>query len=207
MTIPFIDLQQQFRLLEPSIRARIDAVLAHGQYIMGPEVAELEELLAAFVGVKHCITVANGSDVLLIALMTIGVKTGDEVITTPFTFFATAEMIALLGATPVFVDIDPRTYNVDPSKIEAAVTERTKAILPVSLYGQCADFDEINRIAKKFGLPVIEDAAQSFGATYKGKRSCALSSIGCTSFFRRSHSAITGTEAHASPMTIGSRLA
>jgi len=183
VTIPFIDLQQQFRLLEPSIRARIDAVLAHGQYIMGPEVAELEESLAAFVGVKHCITVANGSDALLIALMAIGVRTGDEVITTPFTFFATAEMIALLGATPVFVDIDPRTYNIDPSKIEAAVTERTKAILPVSLYGQCADFDEINRIAKKFGLPVIEDAAQSFGATYKGKRSCALSLIGCTSFF------------------------
>jgi UDP-2-acetamido-2-deoxy-ribo-hexuluronate aminotransferase len=158
-------------------------VLDHGQYILGPEINELEKKLAAFVGVKHCITVGNGTDALLIAMMALGIGCGDEVITTPFTFIATGESIALLGAKPVFVDIDPRTYNIDPTKIEAAITKKTKAIMPVSLYGQCADFDVINAIAAKHNLPVIEDGAQSLGATYKGRQSCGLSTIGCTSFF------------------------
>jgi UDP-2-acetamido-2-deoxy-ribo-hexuluronate aminotransferase len=179
----FIDLKTQYQRLKPEIDRRIQAVLDHGAYIMGPEVAELEAQLAAYTGSKHCISVASGTDALLIAMMALGIKTGDEIITSPFTFIATGEMIALIGARPVFVDIDPRTYNMDPSKIEAAITPRTKAIMPVSLYGQCAEFDEINAIACRHGLPVIEDAAQSFGATYKGRKSCALSLIGCTSFF------------------------
>lgn len=184
MTIPFIDLKTQYQALKPSIDARIQTVLNHGQYIMGPEVAELEEKLAVFTGAKHCITVASGTEALLIALMALGVRPGDEVITTPFTFVATAEMIVLLGAVPVFVDIDPETCNIDASKIEAAITPKTKAIMPVSLYGQPADMDEINAIAARHGnIPVIEDAAQSFGAEYKGKKSCNLSTIGCTSFF------------------------
>lgn len=181
--IPFIDLRTQYRALEQNIKTRIDKVLEHGQYIMGPEVAELEERLAAYVGVKHCISASSGTDTLLIAMMGLGIGPGDEVITTPFTFIATGEMIALLGAKPVFVDIDSRTYNIDPTMIEAAITEKTRAIMPVSLYGQCADFDAINAIAEKHGLPVIEDGAQSFGATYKGRRSCGLSTIGSTSFF------------------------
>lgn len=183
MNIPFIDLKSQYQVLKPKIQLGIDTVLEHGQYIMGPEVYELEEKLADYIGVKHCIAVSSGTDSLLIAMMALGIKAGDEVITTPFTFIATGEMIALIGAIPVFVDIDPKTYNIDPAKIEAAITPRTKAIMPVSLYGQCADFDEINKIASKYELPVIEDAAQSFGATYKGKRSCGLSTIGSTSFF------------------------
>lgn len=182
-TIPFIDLKSQYKVLEDNIKSRINKVLEHGQYIMGPEVAELENKLADYVGVKHCIGASSGTDTLMIAMMALGIGAGDEVITTPFTFIATGEMIALLGAKPVFVDIDPRTYNIDPAKIEAAITPKTKAIMPVSLYGQCADFDAINAIADKHGLPVIEDAAQSFGATYKGKKSCNLSTIGSTSFF------------------------
>lgn len=181
--IPFIDLRSQYAALEQNIRARIDGVLAHGQYIMGPEVAELEQKLASYVGVKHCIGVSSGTDSLMIAMMALGIGHGDEVITTPFTFVATGEMIALLGATPVFVDVDPKTYNIDPALIEAAITPRTKAIMPVSLYGQCADFDAINEIAARHNLPVIEDGAQSFGASYKGRRSCGLSTIGSTSFF------------------------
>ncbi|MBU5636088.1 DegT/DnrJ/EryC1/StrS family aminotransferase [Geomonas sp. Red69] len=167
----------------PELERRMREVLAHGQYIMGPEVAELEEKLAGYAGTRHCVTVASGTDALLVALMALGIGRGDEVITSPFTFIATGEMIALLGATPVFVDIDPATYNIDPARIEAAITPRTRAILPVSLYGQCADFDAINEIAAAHALPVIEDACQSFGATYRGRRSCSLSSIGCTSFF------------------------
>lgn len=181
--IDFIDLTTQQRELRPKIERNIHRVLHHGQYIMGPEVKQLEERLAEYVGVKHCISASSGTDTLMIAMMALGIQTGDEVITTPFTFIATGEMIALLGAIPVFVDIDPRTFNIDPAQIEAAITKRTKAIMPVSLYGQCADMDAINAIAGKYGLPVIEDAAQSFGATYKGKRSCALSTIGSTSFF------------------------
>src|SRR5690606_4821384 len=165
------------------IDAGIARVLAHGQYILGPEVAELEEKLAAYTGAKYCISVANGTDALQIALMALGVGPGDEVITPGFTYIATAEAAAVLGARPVYVDIDPRTYNLDPELLEAAITDRTRAIIPVSLYGQCAEFDAINRIADKHGIPVIEDAAQSFGATYKGRKSCNLSSIACTSFF------------------------
>lgn len=179
----FIDLKAQSKRIEENLISRFKQVLEHGAFIMGPEITELENLLAKFVGVKHAITVASGTDALLIALMTLDIKAGDEVITSPFSFFATAEVIALLGAKPVFVDIDPETYNIDAKLIEAAITPKTKAIIPVSLYGQCADFDEINAIANKHGLPVIEDAAQSFGATYKGRHSTALTTIACTSFF------------------------
>jgi UDP-2-acetamido-2-deoxy-ribo-hexuluronate aminotransferase len=179
----FIDLKCQYQRLKKDIDAGIQRVLDHGQYILGPEVAELEEKLAAYVGVKYCITVANGTDALQIAEMAIGIGPGDEVITPGFTYIATAETVALLGAKPVYVDIDQRTYNIDPALIEAAITPRTKAIIPVSLYGQCADFDAINAIAAKHGIPVIEDAAQSFGATYKGRKSCNLSTIACASFF------------------------
>jgi UDP-2-acetamido-2-deoxy-ribo-hexuluronate aminotransferase len=179
----FIDLKTQSNRIEEKVFARLKAILNHGAYIMGPEVTELEQALAKFVGVEHALAVSSGTDALLIALMALGVGSGDEVITTPFSFFATAEMIALLGAKPVFVDVDPDTYNIDVSGIEAKITAKTKAIMPVSLYGQCADFDEINSIAKKYNLPVIEDAAQSFGATYKGRQSCGLTTIGCTSFF------------------------
>jgi len=186
----FIDLraQQQQRLadgrsLRQVIDARIAAVLDHGQYILGPEAAELEQRLAAYVGVDHCVAVASGTDALLIALMALGVRAGDEVITTPFSFIATAETIALLGAVPVYVDIDPVTYNLDPGLLEAAINARTKAIIPVSLYGQPADFKSINAIAARLSIPVIEDGAQSFGATQHGRRSCGLSTIGTTSFF------------------------
>lgn len=181
--IPFIDLKTQYRALEDSIKERMHKVLEHGQYIMGPEVRELEQKLEAYTGAKHCITVASGTEALLISLMAMGIQPGDEVITTPFTFVATAEVIVLLGAKPVFVDIQPDTCNIDPTKIEAAITPRTKAIMPVSLYGQPADMDEINAIADSHKLIVIEDAAQSFGAEYKGRKSCNLSHIGCTSFF------------------------
>lgn len=179
----FIDLKAQYQRLKADIDAGIARVLAHGQYILGPEVAELEEKLAAYVGAKHCISVANGTDALQIAQMAFGIGPGDEVITPGFTYIATAETVAVLGAKPVYVDIDPRTYNLDPAKLEAAITPRTKAIIPVSLYGQCADFDAINAIAAKHGIPVIEDAAQSFGATYKGRKSCNLTTVACTSFF------------------------
>lgn len=179
----FIDLKTQYRELQSNIDQRIQNVLNHGQFIMGPEVYALEERLADFVGVKHCIAVANGTDALMIAMMALGIGPGDEVITSPFSFIATAEMILLLGAKPVFVDIDANTYNLDPSLLEAAVTSKTKLILPVNLFGQCADFDPINAIANRHGLAVIEDAAQSFGATYKGRLSGSLSTIGCTSFF------------------------
>lgn len=181
--IEFCDLKTQQDRIKDKIDAGIQRVLAHGQYILGPEVAELEEMLATFVGAKHCITCANGTDALQIAQMAVGVAYGDEVITPGFTYIATAETVAVLGARPVYVDIDPRTYNLDPTLLEAAITPRTKAIIPVSLYGQCADFDAINAIAAKHGLPVIEDAAQSFGASYKGRMSCNLSTIACTSFF------------------------
>jgi UDP-2-acetamido-2-deoxy-ribo-hexuluronate aminotransferase len=179
----FIDLKTQYRRIKPSVDARIARVLEHGQYILGPEVTELESVLARYVGTRHCIAASSGTDTLLIALMALGIGPGDEVITAPFTFFATGEMIALVGAKPVFVDVDPRTYNLDPALLEAAITPRTRAIMPVSLYGQCAEFDAINAIACRHGLPVVEDGAQSFGATYKGRRSCGLSFIGSTSFF------------------------
>jgi len=179
----FIDLAAQQARIKDKIDANIQKVLAHGKYILGPEVTELEEKLAAYTGAKYCITCGNGTDALQIAQMALDIGPGDEVITPGFTYIATAETVALLGAKPVYVDIDPRTYNLDPSKLEAAITPRTKAIIPVSLYGQCADFDAINAIAEKHGIPVIEDAAQSFGASYKGKKSCNLNAIACTSFF------------------------
>ncbi|HDZ38107.1 MAG TPA: DegT/DnrJ/EryC1/StrS family aminotransferase [Marinobacter sp.] len=179
----FIDLAAQQARIKDKIDANIQKVLAHGKYILGPEVTELEEKLAAYTGAKHCITCANGTDALQIAQMALGIGPGDEVITPGFTYIATAETVALLRAKPVYVDIDPRTYNLDPTKLEAAITPRTKAIIPVSLYGQCADFDAINAIAYKHGIPVIEDGAQSFGASYKGKKSCNLSTIATTSFF------------------------
>ena len=180
---PFVDLKTQYAALRERIDARMQAVLDHGQYIMGPEVHELEERLSDYTGARHAITCASGTEALLIALMALDIKPGDEVITTPFTFVATAEMIVLLGARPVFVDVEPDTCNIDASRIAAAITARTRAIMPVSLYGQPADMDEINALAAKHRLPVIEDAAQSFGAIYKGRKSCNLSTIGCTSFF------------------------
>lgn len=179
----FCDLKSQYQRLKADIDAGIQRVLDHGQYILGPEVAELEAKLTTYTGAKCCITVANGTDALQIAQMALGIGPGDEVITPGFTYIATAETVALLGAKPVYVDIDPRTYNLDPKLLEAAITPRTKAIVPVSLYGQCADMDAINTIAAKYGIPVIEDAAQSFGATYKGRKSCNLSTIACASFF------------------------
>jgi len=179
----FVDLKTQYRALRDPINARIQRVLDHGQYIMGPEVKELEAALAARTGAAHCVTVASGTEALLMSLMALGVGPGDEVITTSFTFIATGEVIVLLGAKPVFVDVEPDTCNIDVSRVEACITPRTKAIMPVSLYGQCGDMDELNAIAARHGLPVIEDAAQSFGATYKDRQSCHLSTLGCTSFF------------------------
>ena len=181
--IEFIDLKAQQARLKDKIEAGIQNVLTHGQYILGPEVAELEEKLAAYVGAKYCITCANGTDALQIAQMAFGIGPGDEVITPGFTYIATAETVAILGATPVYVDVNPNSYNLDVAQLEAAITRRTKAIIPVSLYGQCADFDVINTIAAKYNIPVIEDAAQSFGATYKGRKSCNLTTVACTSFF------------------------
>ena len=179
----FIDLKSQYLNLKKEIDAGISRVLDHGQFILGPEVEELEEKLAAYTGAKYCISVANGTDALQIVQMALGIGPGDEVITPGFTYIATAETVALLGAKPVYVDVDPRTYNIDPALIEAAITPRTKAIIPVSLYGQCADFDVINQVAARHNMPVIEDAAQSFGALYRGRKSCNLSTVSCTSFF------------------------
>ena len=179
----FVDLQGQYEQLKEDVDRRIQKVLSHGQYICGPEVAELEKVLEDYTGADHCIGVSSGTDALLIALMSAGVGVNDEVITSPFTFFATAEVISRLGAIPVFVDIDEHTYNINPSLIEKAITKRTKVVMPVSLYGQCADMDKINEVASRHGLVVIEDGAQSFGAMYKGSKSCSLSTIGCTSFF------------------------
>ena len=205
----FTDLKAQYAALKTDIDARMQRVLDHGQYIMGPEVAEMEQALAARTGAPHCVAVASGTEALLIALMAIGLRPGDEVITTPFTFAATAEVIVLLGGKPVYVDIEPDTCNIDAALIEAKVTARTKAIMPVSLYGQVADMDAINAVAARHGLVVIEDAAQSFGATYRGaptplgtraapqgggpalgrpgggpaRHSCNVSTIAATSFF------------------------
>lgn len=179
----FVDLKSQFNIIERNINEAINNVLQHGKYIMGPEVIELENRLANYVGVSNCISTSSGTDTLIIALLALGIGQGDEVITTPFTFIATAEAIALVGAKPVFVDIDPYTYNLNSALIPSVITQKTRAIIPVSLYGQCCDMDEISEIANKHNLYIIEDAAQSFGATYKGRKSCGLSLIGSTSFF------------------------
>lgn len=179
----FIDLKTPYAALKPQIDAAIQRVLDHGQYILGPEVAQLEQALAERAGVPHCITVASGTEALLIALMALGIGPGDEVITTPFSFAATAEVIVLAGATPVFVDVEPDTGLIDASRVAAAVTPRTRALMPVSLYGQVADMAALQAIADRHGLAVIEDAAQSFGARYRGRASCGLSTFGATSFF------------------------
>ena len=179
--IPFIDLKAQQDAIRPELDRRIAAVLEHGQYIMGPEVRELEERLEAYTGAKHCISVASGTEALLISMMALGIGRGDEVITTPFTFAATAETIVLLGATPIFVDVEPDTCNIDVSQVKAKITKNTKAVIPVSLYGQVGDMDELAEVAGD--IPVIEDAAQSFGANYKDRKSCNLSKLACTSFF------------------------
>ena len=179
----FIDIKSRHKLIGDKINARIQKVMDHGQFILGAEVLELEQKLSEYTGSIHCVTVSSGTDSLLIALMAIGVGAGDEVITVPYTWISTAEVIALLGAKPVFVDIRPDTWNMDEAQLESAITNKTKAIMPVSIYGQCPNMDAINAIAEKYNLPVIEDAAQSFGATYKGKKSCNLSTIGSTSFF------------------------
>ncbi|HNS99815.1 MAG TPA: DegT/DnrJ/EryC1/StrS family aminotransferase [Polyangiaceae bacterium] len=179
----FVDLKAQYQRVKAQIDTNIQKVLDHGQFILGPEVAELEEKLAVYTGARFCISVANGTDALQIAQMALDIGPGDEVITPAFTFIATAETVALLGAKPVFVDVDPCSYNLDPARLEEAITPRTKAIIAVSLYGQCADMDAINAIAARHGIPVIEDGAQSFGASYKGRKSGNLSTIACTSFF------------------------
>ncbi len=179
----FIDLKTQYRRYQAEIDARLRRVLEHGQYVLGPEVGELEAALAGYVGVRHAITVASGTDSLEIALRALGIGPGDEVITVPFTWISTAEVIALVGARPVFVDIEPATYNIAVDQVEAAITPQTRALLPVSLFGQMPDYDRLNAIAARHGLPVIEDGAQSFGATQRGRRSCGVTTIGSTSFF------------------------
>jgi UDP-2-acetamido-2-deoxy-ribo-hexuluronate aminotransferase len=179
----FIDLKAQQVRIRKAVEARIQNVLDHGRYIMGPEVKELEGRLAGYVGVPHAVSVSSGTDALLIALMALEVGLGDEVITTAFTFVATAEAIALLGATPVFVDIDRETYHLDPSLLEERITPRTRAIIVVDIFGQCADYRAIHFLAAKHGLAVIEDAAQSFGAELEGQRACSFGRIACTSFF------------------------
>lgn len=190
MSIPFIDLKAQLARIEPGIRARMDRVLEHGQFILGPEVTELEQELARFVGVKHAISCASGTDALLMPLMAYGVGPGDAIFTTPFTFIASAEVIALARARPVFVDIDPQTFNIDPERLEAAVAQvraegryRPRGIIPVDLFGLPADYDAITAVAKRHDLFVLEDAAQSFGGVYHGRRAGALGHAGATSFF------------------------
>ena len=181
--IPFIDLRTQQDRIRPSLERSMHQVLHHGKYVGGPEIPELESALAEFAGVKHCVCVSSGTDALLIALLSFGIGYGDEVVTTTFSFIATCEAILLTGAIPVFVDVDKRTGNMDPEQLEARITSRTRAILPVSLYGQTANIKRINEVAALHQLPVIEDGAQSFGATHHGTRSCGLSTVGCTSFF------------------------
>lgn len=181
--IPFVDLKSQYSLLKEEINARIQKVLDHGGYIMGPEIGELEADLSKWLNVKHAISASSGTDAALLAMMALQIKPGDEVILPAFSFIATAETVVLAGGTPVYVDIDPVTYNISPKAIEAAITPKTRIIVPVGLYGQPADMDEINAIAHAHNLIVIEDAAQSFGAKYKNRRSGALGHIGATSFF------------------------
>lgn len=181
--IQFIDLKSQYHRIKNEIDKSILKVLDHGQYIMGPEIEQLESTLSKYVGVKYCISMSSGTDALLVPLMALDLKPGDEVIVPNFSFFATAEVVELLGGKCIFVDVDPRSYNINPDLIEEKISKKTKAIIAVSLYGRCADFDAINEIADKYGVVVIEDAAQSFGATYKGRKSGSLCTIGATSFF------------------------
>jgi UDP-2-acetamido-2-deoxy-ribo-hexuluronate aminotransferase len=181
--IAFVDLQAQRKRISDELDAAIKRVLAHGRFILGPEVGELEERLAEYAGVPHCVTCANGTDALYIAQLALGIGPGDEVVSPGFSYIASASTIALTGARPVYVDVDPLSYNLDPTKLERAISPRTKAIIAVSLFGQPAEFDAINAVAAEHGIRVIEDAAQSFGATYRGRASCDLSDIACTSFF------------------------
>jgi len=183
MKVPLIDLTRQYATIETQVKDAIDEVLSTQQFILGPKVKELEERIAAFCGTKYAVACASGTDALLLSLMALGVGYGDEVITTPFTFFATGGSISRLGATPVFVDIDPATYNIDPDLIEGSITARTKAIMPVHLFGQCADMDWINEIARRRNLPVVEDAAQAIGALYGGRPAGSLGTLGAFSFF------------------------
>ncbi len=183
MSLAFIDLHASYALAKDRVNAAIQAVLDHGQFIMGPEILELEKTLAAYVGVKHCITVASGTDSLEIALRALGIGPGDEVITVPFTWISTAEVISLVGASPRFVDIEKDSYNIDPGRIEEAITPKTRAIIPVGLFGQPAKMEKVNAIADRHGIAVIEDAAQSFGSTRNGVKSCALARMASTSFF------------------------
>lgn len=179
----FIDLGAQYRAYKTDIDAAMQRVVESTMFIQGDEVKSLENELADYVGVDHCVSCASGTDALQLALMALGIGPGDEVVTSPFSFFATAEVISLLGAKPVFCDIEGTTYNLDASKLADCITDRTKAIMPVSIFGQTSDMDRINEIAAARGIPVIEDGAQSFGAEYKGRKSCGVSAIGCTSFF------------------------
>ena len=194
----FIDLKTQYKRIQDSVNRRINAVLEHGNFILGLEVQELEQKLAEYCGAPYCLTCASGTDALLLPLMALGIGRGHAVFTSPFTFVATAEVIALLGATPVFVDIDPKTYNIDPEKLESAIKNlingkkpvagipdglEARCVIPVDLFGLPADYDAINQLAKKYKLSVIEDAAQSFGAEYKGNKACNLADIAATSFF------------------------
>lgn len=181
--IPLLDLKAQFKTIEKDVREAMERVFASQHFILGPEVAALEEQVASYTGCKHGIGVTSGSDALLISLMVLGIKPGDEVITTPFTFFATVGAIARMGAKPVFVDIEPNSFNIDPKKFEAAITERTKAAIPVHLFGQCADMTPIMKICEAKKIPIIEDAAQAIGTEYQGKRAGSIGTIGCFSFF------------------------
>ncbi len=183
ITVPLLDLRAQYAAIRDEVREAVDRVLESQQCILGPAVAECEAQLAPYCGCAHAVTVSSGSDALMLALMAENIGPGDEVVTTPYTFFATAGAIARLGAKPVFVDIDPTTYNIDPAAIESRVTSRTKAILPVHLYGQCADMDPILEIAARRGVAVIEDAAQAIGSEYKGRRAGSMGRYGCFSFF------------------------
>lgn len=183
MSINYLDLKPQYEFLKDQIHQKMNTIFNHHRFIMGPEIGDLEKKLSQFVGSPHTIACSSGTDSLILALMALDIQRGDEVITTPFTFAATAESIALIGATPVFVDIYPDTYNIDITKVREAITPRTKAIMPVALFGQPADMDELMKIGKEHNLWIIEDAAQSFGAKYKNQRSGAMGHISCTSFF------------------------
>lgn len=183
MNIPLIDLQAQYKSLEEELNKAALEVLSSAKYIMGENVIEFEKEFASYIGVKHAISVGNGTDALVLALKAMGIKSGDEVITTPFTFFATAEAISAVGAVPVFVDVEKETFNIDVTKIEEKITNKTKAIIPVHIFGQAADMDEINKIAKKHNLLVLEDACQAIGGKYKGKNIGALADAACFSFF------------------------
>jgi len=183
MKVPLVDLVTQYNNIKPEMDAAIHGVLDSGAFILGPAVKEFEKNMAEYTGVKHAVGVASGTDAIQLALMAYNIGQGDEVITTPMTFVATVEVMVLLGIKPVFVDIDHKTYNIDPDQIEAKITSKTKAIVPVHLYGQCADMDAINDIAKRHNLVVIEDSAQAVGATYKGKKATSLGNAGCLSFF------------------------